>query len=206
MASSIRTLLFAVCCCLAAALGAPAAQAQYKVGDRVAADFGTGYLDSVIVRVDPNSPFPYRVHPLGYLNTMDTSFSAPMLKPAASVPTKPIGGIANDPELLKIQGKQAFHPVRVFRGGYECFALSGGRLEPRLALNFTIVDDQRYRDAAGTSGTYRFDTGKATLTFAGGALDGQKANYVQASDPPTKAQPPSIHLVVSGDACDRPIR
>ncbi|HEV2265594.1 MAG TPA: hypothetical protein VGR79_13815 [Stellaceae bacterium] len=206
MTPPLRTLLIAVGCLLAIGLGTARAQAQYKVGDRVDAPFGPSYLDSVVIGVDPKSPFPYRVHPLGYLNTMDTSFSAQMLKPPGSEPTRPIGGIADDPELLKIKGKKAFHPVHVFRGAYECYALSDGRLEPRLALNFTIVDDHRYRDAAGASGTYKFDAGNATLTFQGGALDGQHATYIQASDPPTKAQPPSIHLVVSGDACDRPIR
>lgn len=205
MTPPVRALLIAVCGVLAVGLGATRAQAQYKVGDRVDAPFGPTYLQSVVVAVDPKSPFPYRVHPLGYLNTLDSSFSAAMLKAAGSEPTRPIGGIANDPWLLKVQGKKAFHPVRVLRGPYECFSLSGRRPEARLALNFTIVDDHRYRDAAGASGTYQFDAGNATLLFKGGALNGQGATYVQASSPPTKAQPPAITLTASGDTCDHPI-
>ncbi|SRR5579883_1339164 len=206
MTPPFRAFLIAVCGLLAVGFGIARGQAQYKVGDRVDAPFGPSYLQSVVIGVDPKSPFPYRVHPLGYLDTLDTSFNAQMLKPPGSEPTRPIGGIADDPWLLKIQGKKAFHPVRVYRGPYQCFAPSGTRREPRLALNFTIVDDRRYRDAAGAGGTYEFDADNTTLTFKGGALDGQHANYVQASNPPTHAQPPAITLTASGDTCDRPIK
>ncbi|HKQ88726.1 MAG TPA: hypothetical protein VJS43_18365 [Candidatus Acidoferrales bacterium] len=206
MTPLIRTLLIAIFCLLGAGLGTARAQAQYKVGDRVDAPFGPGYLDSVVIAVDPNSPFPFRVHPLGYLNTMDTSFNAQMLKPPGSEPTRPIGGIVDDPWLLKVQGKKAFHPERVYRGPYECFSLGGTRPEARLTFNFTIVDDHRYRDAAGKNGTYEFDAGAATLTFKGGVLDGQHATYHQASDPPTHAEPPAITLTEANNRCDHPIR
>lgn len=80
--------------CLAAALllfmgsMALAQNAKYKVGDRVAAPFvGTQFLDSVVVRLDPDSPYPCRVYPLGYLDTMDTSFPASMLKAPNPPPT-----------------------------------------------------------------------------------------------------------------------
>jgi len=117
-----RTLLavsFAAAVCLA-----PASAANYKAGDRVAADFGVGYLDSVIIRVDPASPYPYRVHPLGYLDTMDSSFSAVMLRAPGSVHTKPVGGIANDPWLMKVAGRKAFHPTTIYPGAYECWSFN----------------------------------------------------------------------------------
>lgn len=205
MTPPFRTFLIAVCGFLAVGLSAARAQAQYKVGDQVDAPFGPTYLQSVVIAVDPKSPFPYHVHPLGYLNTLDTSFSAAMLKPPGSEPTRPVGGIVDDPWLRKVQGKKAFHPVRVYRGGYECFAANGTRPEARRALNFTIVDDHRYRDAAGHGGTYQFDAGNATLIFKGGAFDGQGATYHQASNPPTHAEPPAITLTKSGERCDRPI-
>lgn len=206
MTPSIRILLIAVCSVLAVGLGAARARAQYKVGDRVDARFGPTYLQSVVIAVDPKSPFPYRVHPLGYLNTLDTSFSAAMLKPPGSEPTRPVGGIVDDPWLLKVQGKKAFRPVRVYRGPYQCVAENGTRLEARMALNFAIVDDHHYRDAAGHSGTYEFDADNLTLAFKGGALDGQGATYHQASNPPTRAEPPSITLTTAGERCDHPIR
>jgi len=206
MTPPARTLLIAVCCILAVALGATRAQAQYKVGDPVDAPFGPTYLQSVVVAIDPKSPFPYRVHPLGYLNTLDSSFSAAMLKAPGSEPTRPIGDIASDPWLLKVQREKAFHPVHVYRGPYACFSLSGTRPEARPAFNFTIVDGHRYRDAAGHGGAYQFDAGNATLLFKGGALDGQHATYRQASDPPTHAEPPAITLTAVDDRCGRPIK
>lgn len=206
MTPGFRAFLIAVGGVLAVGLGAARAQAQYKVGDPVDAQFGPTYLQSVVVAVNPKSPFPYRVHPLGYLSTLDTSFSAAMLKPPGSEPTRPIGGIVDDPWLRKVQSKHAFHPARVYRGPYQCFAENGKQLEARMALNFTIVDDRRYRDAAGHGGTYEFDAKDLTLAFKGGALDGQGATYHQASDPPTHDEPPSITLTKAGEKCDRPIK
>jgi len=177
---------------------------QYRVGDRVAAPIGAQFFDSVIVQVIPNPP-SYRVHPLGFLSTADFTANPQMLRAPGSVKTEPVGGIANDPYLLAAQGKKAFHPTMIYPGGYECSALSGGHLEARLLLNFTIVDAERYRDHAGTTGSYRFDAASGTLVFKGGTLDGQRATYTQASDPPTGSQPPSITLAVSGDTCQRRI-
>ncbi len=177
---------------------------QYKVGDRVAAPIGAQYFDSVIVQVIPNPP-SYRVHPLGFLDTADFTANPQMLHAPGSVKTEPVGGIANDPYLLAAQGKKAFRPTTVYPGGYECFALSGGQLEARLLLNFTILDAQHYRDHAGTTGSYNFDAASGALVFQGGTLNGQRATYAQASDPPTGSQPPSITLAVSGDKCQRRI-
>jgi hypothetical protein len=210
----IKHRLAAAALCLAAALlsmtGAVLAQnAKYKIGDRVAAPFvGTQYLDSVVIRVDPDSPYPYRVHPLGYLDTMDTSFPASMLKAPGSVATQPLGGIADDPWLMKVSGKTAFHAGALYPGKYECWTLSSGgsaSLEAAMALNFEILGASQYRDSAGAAASYQFDAGSGSIIFQGGALDGQKATYEQVSDPPTANQPPTVTFVVSGDSCQHPM-
>ena len=69
-----------------------------------------------------------------------------------------------------------------------CYALTSGRLSPRLALNCTIVDDSHYRDAAGGAGSYTFDGSSGRL------------------DPPTRNAPPNITDAVSGDSCDLQMR
>ena len=201
--------------CVAAALLlcvtglALADNAKFKIGDRVAAPFvGTEYLDSVVVRVDPDSPYPYRVHPLGYLDTMDTSFPASMLKAPGSVATQPIGGIADDPWLMKISGKKAFRAGALFPGKYECWTLSAGgsaSLEAAMGLNFEILGASQYRDSAGAEASYQFDAGSGSIVFQGGALDGQKATYEQVSEPPTANQPPTVTFVASGDSCQHPM-
>ena len=186
-----------------------AAAQQFKVGDRVAAPFiGTDYLDSVIVRIDPSSPYPYRVHPLGYLDTMDTSFPASMLKAPGSVPTKAIGGIADDPWLMKLNGTAKYQPAVLVPGKYECWTFSSSgsaSLEAAMGLNFEILDASQYRDSAGAVANYQFDAGSGSLVFQGGALDGQKASYEQVSDPPTASQPPTVTFAVSGDSCQHPM-
>ena len=184
---------------------------QWKVGDRVAmpAGYSDKWLQAVIVRVDPSSPFPYRVHPLGYLDTMDTSFNAAMLRAPGSVKTEPIGGIANDPWLMKVTGMKAFHPTTLYPGKYECWTLSQGGssyTQSAMILNFEILDNSHYRDVSGAVASYRFDLQTATLVFQGGALNGQQAGYEQVSNPPTASQPPTVTLKVSGDQCQRPIR
>lgn len=184
---------------------------QWKVGDRVAmpAGYSDKWLQAVIVRVDPSSPFPYRVHPLGYLDTMDTSFNAAMLRAPGSVKTEPIGGIANDPWLMKVTGMKAFHPTTLYPGKYECWTLSQGGssyTQSAMILNFEILDNSHYRDVSGAVASYRFDPQTATLVFQGGALNGRQASYEQVSNPPTASQPPTVTLKVSGDRCQRPIR
>lgn len=185
-----------------------AAAGAYKVGDRVAipTGFNDKYYDSVVIRIDPASPYPYRVHPLGFIDTMDQSFSASMLRAPGSVPMQPMGGIKNDPWLMKIAGTKAFHPTTLYPGKYECWTLSGGgsaSLEAAAILNFEILDAHRYRDVRGTVASYSFDAKTATLVFHGGTLNGQAASYEQASNPPTKSQPPNVTLKASGDSCDR---
>ena len=183
---------------------AAGAQGSCNVGQRVAmpAGFQDKWLDAVVVRVDAGKPYPCRVHPLGYLDTMDQSFSASMLKAPGTIKTEPVGNLANDPHLLALQGKQAFKPSKIVQGAYECYALSSGHLSPRMALNFSIQSDSRYADVSGAAGNYAFDAGSATLVFHGAALDGQRATYAQPSDPPNKNTPPNVTFVVSGDSCD----
>lgn len=40
---------------------------------------------------------------------------------------------------MKLSGQKPFKATVVLNGTYECYALSGGRLSPRLALNFKVV-------------------------------------------------------------------
>ncbi len=177
---------------------------QCHVGDKVAsaAGFQDKWLQSVVIAVDPKSPYPCRVHPLGYASTMEQSFKPSMLKAVGAVATQPVGGLANDPYLLAAQGKKAFKPSSLVRGSYECYALSGGRLSPRMALNFTVLDGRNYKDAAGASGTYSFEATSGAMLFSGAALNGQHASYAQPSDPPSRNTPPAVTFTVSGDSCD----
>ena len=118
----------------------------------------------------------------------------------------PIGGIVDDPHLLALKGQKAFKATRVATGHYECAAFTGGRLEVRPSLEFTIVDKGNYRDAFGGHGTYAFDASSGAMAFRGGALDGQRGYYKQASDPPVKTQPPEFNFDVSHDTCTMAMR
>jgi len=188
---------------LACALFATSALAAYKVGDRVAmpAGFGDKWMDAVVIKVDPSSPYPYRVHPLGYLDTMDQSFSEKMLKPRGAIATMPVGGIANDPWLMRATGTKAFHPGTLMVGKYECWHGS----EASMMLNFDVLDAHRYRDSGGVIGSYDFNAGSGAVMFHGGGLNGVQGGYEQASNPPTKSQPPTVTLKVSGDSCQHPV-
>ena len=209
LAKQSRRYLIATVLCLLGAFpiltGQGNAQAQgalqFKVGDRVAAPFGAQYLDSVIIAVDPASPSPYRVHPLGYLDTMDSSFNTQMLRVRGSVSTQPVGGIANDPWLMKVAGTRQFHPATLYPGKYECWSSN----EAVMILNFEILDGRRYRDHTGSVDSYQFDSASGNLVFQGGTLAGQHARYEQVSNPPTASQPPSVTLIASGDKCQRHI-
>jgi hypothetical protein len=212
MKAFIRSsVLFAAMFLALCTVAIPSAQAQVspnlKVGDRVAmpAGFQDKWMDAVIVEVDPSKPYPYRVHPLGYLDTMNQSFSAPMLKAPGTIQTMPIGGIGNDPWLLKVQGRKAFQPTAIYAGAYECFTLSGGgtaSLSSAMQLNFAILDGSRYRDVAGHVGTYSFNPNGLGIVFQGGTLNGMRATYAQPSNPPNRNTPPNITFAVSGDSCD----
>ena len=70
------------------------AQAQYKVGDHVAAPIGAQFFESVVVKVNPN-PLSYRVHPLGFATTADFTANPQMLRPLGSVQVEPHGGIGD---------------------------------------------------------------------------------------------------------------
>jgi hypothetical protein len=45
------------------------------------------------------------------------------------------------------------------------------------AAPFTITGKGTYKDSNGKDGTYSFDAASSTLTFHGGSLDGQRAQY-----------------------------
>lgn len=87
-----------VSACIGLAAPEAQAQAQYSVGDRVAAPIGAQFFDSVIVRVNP-SPLSYRVHPLGFAPSADFTANPQMLRPLGSVQVEPWGGIKSDPYL-----------------------------------------------------------------------------------------------------------
>ncbi|HEV2561986.1 MAG TPA: hypothetical protein VGT78_07575 [Rhizomicrobium sp.] len=177
--------------------------ADYKVGDLVASPdgFNDKYYESVVIAVDPTNTFEYRVHPLGFLNTMDESFMGKQLHAVGSVPMMPQGGILNDPWLLKVKGIKAYHPTTLYRGKYECVTLTDGELVSAAILNFEILDAHRYRDLSGNVFSYSFDANSSTLVFHGGGLNGQVATYEQTANPPAKTQPPTVTFKVSGDSC-----
>jgi hypothetical protein len=186
-------------------LGARAQLAECHAGQIVASPAGhhDKYLQSVVIEVTAGHPFPCRVHPLGYPPTMEESFKPAMLRSTGSVPTEPVGGIADDPHLLALKGQKPLKAAVVAPGAYECWgAGSGGQLSARMALNFTILDGSRYRDWGGNGGTYRFDAGSGTVLFQDAALNGQRGIYKQAVDPPTKKNPAQVFFQPSGDGCD----
>lgn len=190
--------------CGAASLPAGAqGLASCQVGQRVAMkNFRDKWVPAVVVAVDPSKPYPCRVHPLGYTEYQNESWPPSMLRPASAA-TEPPGALASDPYLRQAQGgRPASRPGRVLPGSYECSALSGGRLSPRMALNFSIADGGRYRDVSGAAGTYRFDPGSGAIAFSGAALDGQRGRYEQPTTPPTRNQPPTVTLDVSHDSCE----
>src|ERR1700694_5373517 len=62
-------------------------------------------------------------------------------------------------------------------GSYECLFFSSAR----SGLNFTLAGSGRYIDVEGKSG--RISTSGAQMTFTGGSLDGQRAQY-RGGNPP----------------------
>lgn len=200
-----RLFCIAAAVLVAASSGAQAQLASCQIGQVVASPtgFANKYNQSVVIAVTPGHPFPCRVHPLGYPATMDESFKPTMLRAAGSVPTEPVGGVADDPHLLALKGQKAFKASVVARGSYECWgAGSGGQLSARMALNFTILDASHYRDWGGNAGTYSFDAASGAVTFQGAALGGQRGLYKQAVNPPTKTTPAQVFFQPSGDGCD----
>src|SRR6185312_4278228 len=207
---NMRFVLLALAPLMPLALAAPV-QAQLQsctVGQQVAmpAGYQDKWLQAVIIEVKPGDTHPCRAHPLGYTPYADFSYKPSALRAMESVPTQPIGGIVDDPHLLALKGQKAFKATRVATGHYECAAFTGGRLEVRPSLEFTIVDKGNYRDAFGGHGTYAFDASSGAMAFRGGALDGQRGYYKQASDPPVKTQPPEFNFDVSHDTCTMAMR
>ncbi len=191
----------------------PAPQAApaggYKVGDKVAmpAGFDGKYLQAVITEIDPNNKtFPYKVHPLGYTPYADGHYNDQQLKPYGSVPMQPIGGIVDDPYLLAAQGKKAFQPTQMYAANYECVTLTDNQLVSAALINFTVLNDHQYRDAAGEIGTYQLNPQTGAVNFLSGGLFGQPAIYRQPSNPPVKSAPPQLNLTNSTDTCDAQIK
>jgi hypothetical protein len=137
---------------------------------------------------------------------MDTNLMPKQLREPGSVMAEPVGGIVDDPYLLAAQGKSAFKPTAVVAGTYECATFTDKHLEVRPALNFTILGVAKYRDAFGATGDYMFDATSGGLMFQGGALNGQRGTYKQASNPPVKTQPPEFIFDISHDACTLAMR
>ncbi len=194
---------------LAAAAPAQAQLESCQVGQRVAmpAGYGGKWLNAVVIEVNQASaPFVCRTHPLGYTPYANANHMPKQLRDPASVHMEPIGGIVDDPYLLAAQGKQAYKATSVVAGHYDCAAFTGGRLEVRPSLEFTILDGRRYEDAFGAKGTYAFDAGSGGMVFQGAALDGQRGVYKQASNPPVKTQPPEFNFDLSHDTCTLAMR
>jgi len=76
---------------------------------------------------------------------------------------------------------------------YHCVMFIVDHLVDAAPLN--ITGKGAYTDSKGVSGTYTFDSTSSTLTFQGGNLDGQRAQY----DPKTK------HLHILGPSGRRVI-
>jgi hypothetical protein len=92
------------------------AQAQYKVGDRVAAPVGALYYDSVVLKLNINVdqvPLTYFVHPIGTEPSGSFTAFPQMLRPWAAVPMEPWGGYTSDPYLTAAQGLPAGSPLPV---------------------------------------------------------------------------------------------
>ena len=83
-----------------------------QIGQLVAmpAGYQDKWLQAVIVELRSGQTFPCRAHPLGYTPYADGSFKPLQLRAMDAVKTEPIGGIVDDPHLLKLKGQKAFKP------------------------------------------------------------------------------------------------
>lgn len=88
-------------------------------------------------------------------------------------------------------------------GNYECYAFSGGRMQTRMGLNFSITGVSSYKGVDGKAGTFAVDGRTGAMAFRGGALDGQHAKY----EGRTAKHLASVNFVNSrgemGAECDR---
>ena len=105
------------------------------------------------------------------------------VRESAPVPANPVSGVE--------------------RGRYECYASSGGRLVPRMGLNFSITGTSTYAGVDGKAGSFTLDTRSGAMAFRGGALDGQRARY----EPRNTKHLATVNFLNAhgdlGDACDR---
>jgi len=168
---------------------------KYKVGQRVEYHYDGKWFKAIITKVRDNDRYQYRVHPLGYEDTMDTWVpeEESWIRSAGSGPTEPVpGGEANDPTLKAMRGATAAAPAQPASGGgavparpYHCVFFVGDHLED--VAPFTITGNGTYTDSEGKRGTYSLNS--STLTFHGGNYDGQRAEYE------TKGGQPQLHIL-----------
>jgi guanyl-specific ribonuclease Sa len=168
---------------------------KYKVGQRVEYHYDGKWFKAIITKVRDNDRYQYRIHPLGYEDTMDTWVpeEESWIRSAGSGPTEPVpGGEANDPTLKAMRGTTAAAPAQPASGGgavparpYHCVFFVGDHLED--AAPFTITGNGTYTDSEGKRGTYSLNS--STLTFHGGNYDGQRAEYE------TKGGQPQLHIL-----------
>ena len=155
----------------------PATSRRFHVGDAVEYGDDGQWRRAVIIAVRDDAYSVYRVHPFGYIDTMDGWVREADVRPAGSGPTAIVpGGEARDPVWQKYFGKHGgapAAPVTPTLKGYHCVAFIVDHLQDEG--DFTLESRGRYRDRNGQPGTWTQDG--ATLTFHGGALDRQRAEF-----------------------------
>jgi hypothetical protein len=159
-------------------------QTKYRAGQRVEyVDYGKWYK-AIIVKVRDDAYAPYRVHPLGYITTMDHWVPASYIRAQGSGSTEPVpGGEANDVVLRSMRSGTATRGAStgaVAQKSYHCVFFVVDHLVD--AAPFTINGGGAYTDRDGVRGTYTMNA--ATLTFHGGNYNGQKAEYDISSGRP----------------------
>ena len=178
-------------------------QLKYKVGQRVEYHYDGKWYKAIIIKIRDDSAdhldgriySPYRIHPLGYTEYMDTwvccvneSDRRTQLRPAGSGPTEPVpGGEANDEVLKAMSRATAATPTQPPAKQYHCVYFVVDHLVD--AAPFTITGNSTYKDSDGKRGTYSFNSASSTLTFHGGNYDGQKAEY------DTSGGQPQLHIL-----------
>ncbi len=167
-----------------------ATAAAYRVGQRVEALDGGKWYKAVVIRLREGYA-PYRVHPIGYISTMDHWVTAMSIRPAGSGSAEPIpggpSGEANDEVLVAVRNRGGA-PQTTVAGTTDATrgAAAGGGIVPKHyhcvyfvvdhlvdAAPFTINAGGRYTDSNGVHGTYTAQG--TTITFHGGNYNGQRA-------------------------------
>ena len=161
-------------------------------------------VQSLIVKVRDDAYAPYRVHPIGYITTMDRWVPESYIRAAGTGTTEPIpggaSGEANDEVLRTMHapanGSAAARtlPAAPSAGAgvggvavrrYHCVTFLVDHLQDMAP--FTINPGGRYTDRDGRAGTYTVSAG--VITFHGGNYDGQRAEYE------TSNGKPNVHFI-----------